>query len=102
MILQDDERRQVARELHEGFGQDLAAAKMMVDRIDLRDDVIESSEKARIAASSLMEGIIEKIRSISSAPLLDVATNRSENTGAELEAMTQRAEDLGGELRLGE
>lgn len=74
MTLQDDERRQVARELHEDLGQDLVAAKMMVDRMDLRTDSLEANERARIGASTLMESIIQKIRSISHLlhpPLLD-------------------------------
>ena len=74
MTLQDDERRQVARELHEDLGQDLVAAKMMVDHMDLRSDPIETNERARMEASTLMQGIIQKIRSISHLlhpPLLD-------------------------------
>lgn len=74
MTLQDDERRQVARELHEDLGQDLVAAKMMVDHMDLRSDPIEVNERARLGASTLMQGIIQKIRSISHLlhpPLLD-------------------------------
>ena len=74
MTLQDDERRQVARELHEDLGQDLVAAKMMVEQMDLRSDSIEANELARKAVNSLMEGIIRKIRSTSyllHPPLLD-------------------------------
>jgi PAS domain S-box-containing protein len=33
LTMQDDERRRIARELHDGLGQDLAAAKMMMDGI---------------------------------------------------------------------
>ena len=74
MTLQDDERRQVARELHEDLGQDLVAAKMMVDQMNLRSHSIETNEQARNGVSSLMESIIRKIRSISHLlhpPLLD-------------------------------
>src|ERR1700688_1428715 len=31
LTMQDDERRRIARELHDGLGQELAAAKMMMD-----------------------------------------------------------------------
>lgn len=33
LTLQDEERRRLARELHDGLGQELTAAKIMVDRI---------------------------------------------------------------------
>ena len=74
MTLQDDERRQVARDLHEDLGQDLVAAKMMVDRINLRSHSIEANEQTRNGVSSLIEAVIQKIRSISyllHPPLLD-------------------------------
>src|SRR2546421_8965656 len=37
MVTQDEERRRIARELHDGLGQELSAAKMMLDGI-LRPD----------------------------------------------------------------
>lgn len=76
MTLQDEERRRVSRELHEGLGQDLVAAKMMVDGMNLRDHSIEANEQARNGVSSLMESIIKKVRGISHVlhpPLLDEA-----------------------------
>ena len=36
MTMQDQERRRIARELHDGFGQELAVAKMVLDRMVLR------------------------------------------------------------------
>lgn len=47
MSLQDEERRRVSRELHEGLGQDLVAAMMMVDGMNLREHSIEVNEQAR-------------------------------------------------------
>ncbi len=72
MILQDDERRQVARELHEGLGQDLVAAKIMVDGMNLRGQSV--NQQTRDEASSLIETVMRKIRSVSHLlhpPLLD-------------------------------
>jgi hypothetical protein len=63
-----------ARELHEDLGQDLVAAKMMLDKIDLRSASIEANERARNGVSFLMETVIKKIRSVSyllHPPLLD-------------------------------
>ena len=80
MTLQDQERRRISRELHEGLGQDLVAAKMMVDGMNLRDHSIEMNEQARNGVSSLMESIIKKVRGISHIlhpPLLDEAGLRS-------------------------
>lgn len=80
MSLQDEERRRVSRELHEGLGQDLVAAMMMVDGMNLREHSIEVNEQARNGVSSLMESIIKKVRSISHIlhpPLLDESGLRS-------------------------
>jgi signal transduction histidine kinase len=74
MTLQDVERRQVARELHEGLGQELVAAKMMLDGMNLRSHSIETNERTRNGVSILMETVLKKIRGISHLihpPLLD-------------------------------
>lgn len=69
---QDEERRRIARELHDGLGQDLVAIKMMLDGI-LQDN---SRSKKQVAAdvSTLIDRTIQQVRSISHLlhpPLLD-------------------------------
>lgn len=74
MTLQDDERRRIARELHEGLGQELVAAKMMVDRMNLRDPSIPLNEQMRTRVSAILESSVNQIRSLSHVlhpPLLD-------------------------------
>jgi signal transduction histidine kinase len=60
ITLQDEERRRMAREMHDGLGQDLVAAKMLVDTIR----VAEASEKAT-EASQLIGNALRQVRSIS-------------------------------------
>src|SRR6202166_406187 len=36
MTMQDQERRRIARDLHDGLGQELAVAKMVLDRVLLQ------------------------------------------------------------------
>src|SRR5579862_325296 len=70
--MQDDERRRIARELHDGLGQELAATKMMIDEVlrrtttPLKGTVIEASES--------IDRAIQQTRSLSHLlhpPLLD-------------------------------
>jgi len=66
---QDEERRRIARELHDGLGQDLSAAKMMLDGL-------LQSEPKTVAAdiSMLLARAVVQVRSISHLlhpPLLD-------------------------------
>lgn len=70
---QDEERRRIARELHDGLGQDLVAIKMMLDGMLQQDN---SSSKKQVAAdvSTLIDRTIQQVRSISHLlhpPLLD-------------------------------
>jgi signal transduction histidine kinase len=70
---QDEERRRFARELHDGLGQELTAAKMAIDSI-LLDTSSEFKRQAVDQASSLIDGAIQQVRSVSHLlhpPLLD-------------------------------
>jgi signal transduction histidine kinase len=72
LTMQDEERRRFARELHDGLGQELSAAKMTVDSIHLQEHASGQRELAQ--ASALIEGAIQQVRSLSHLmhpPLLD-------------------------------
>jgi len=73
MTLQDEERRRVAREIHDGLGQELAAAKMILDGI-LSKDPSAAIRQPAIDASQLVDRAIKQVRTISHLlhpPLLD-------------------------------
>ena len=73
LTMQDDERRRIARELHDGLGQDLAAAKMMMDGI-VGTKTVQSNQKAAMEASETIDRAIQQVRSLSHLlhpPLLD-------------------------------
>src|SRR5258706_876867 len=70
---QDQERRRIARDLHDGVGQELAAAKMMIDGLLTQETVAVKNETA-MQASLLIDGAIQQIRTLSHLlhpPLLD-------------------------------
>ena len=70
---QDDERRRIARELHDSLGQELSAAKMMLDKIASLNRSTESTKEA-MEISNLIDHAIQQVRSISyllHPPLLD-------------------------------
>ncbi len=70
---QDQERRRIARDLHDGLGQELAAAKMMIDGIVMQDSPGSKNETA-IEVGGLIDGAIQQIRTLSHLlhpPLLD-------------------------------
>jgi signal transduction histidine kinase len=73
IVTQDEERRRIARELHDGLGQDLVAIKMMLEGI-----LGQHSSPARTSlmsdARSVLDHALQQVRSISHLlhpPLLD-------------------------------
>jgi signal transduction histidine kinase len=71
---QDEERRRIARELHDGLGQELSGAKMMLDGIARPELSMEWKEKAAAESSVLIDRAIQQVRSMSHLlhpPLLD-------------------------------
>jgi len=73
LSLQDEERRRIAREIHDGLGQELAAAKMILDESLVKSPVPTVSHAA-IDTSELIDRAIKQVRTISHLlhpPLLD-------------------------------
>jgi PAS domain S-box-containing protein len=73
MTMQDEERRRIAREIHDGLGQELAAAKMILDGIMAKDSS-PTVRQASVEASQLIDRAIQQVRTISHLlhpPLLD-------------------------------
>jgi PAS domain S-box-containing protein len=73
MRIQDDERRRVARELHDGLGQNLAAAKMRLDTL-LHLDSGPGHELEVKETIEIIDRAIQQVRSVSHLlhpPLLD-------------------------------
>ncbi len=74
LSLQDEERRRIARDLHDGLGQELSAAKMLVDGIHMGNPSPAMTTQAAIQASGLLDRVMQQVRSISHLlhpPLLD-------------------------------
>ncbi len=73
MKIQDEERRRVARELHDGLGQNLAAAKMLLDVL-VRQGRGRNGDTGVAEAAELIDRSIQQVRSVSHLlhpPLLD-------------------------------
>jgi PAS domain S-box-containing protein len=73
MSLQDQERRRIARDLHDGLGQELAVAKMVLDKILLQKSV-QPPDEAWSTASGIIDRAIQQVRTMSHLlhpPLLD-------------------------------
>ncbi|SRR5579871_4153 len=72
MTMQDQERRRLARDLHDGLGQELAVAKMMLDRMSLQKTPTNGDGWTQ--ASMIVERAIQQVRTMSHLlhpPLLD-------------------------------
>jgi signal transduction histidine kinase len=77
---QDQERRRIARDLHDSLGQELSGAKMMVDCLQMQNQSAEWKERAAAEASTLIDQAIQQVRSISHLlhpPMLDEVGLRS-------------------------
>ncbi len=73
MSMQDQERRRIARDLHDGLGQELAVAKMVLDKMALQKSAQPSAD-GWSQASSIIERAIQQVRTMSHLlhpPLLD-------------------------------
>ncbi len=73
MTMQDQERRRLARDLHDGLGQELAVAKMVLDRMVMQKSA-EPPEEAWNQASGIVDRAIQQVRTMSHLlhpPLLD-------------------------------
>jgi PAS domain S-box-containing protein len=73
MATQDDERRRIARELHDGLGQELAVAKMMLDGF-VQHDLPPSKKQVTADVVTIIDRAILCVRSMSHLlhpPLLD-------------------------------
>lgn len=73
MRMQDEERRRIARELHDSLGQELAAAKMMVDGI-VHQESVKSKDRSAVDASGSIDRALQQVRTMSHLlhpPLLD-------------------------------
>jgi signal transduction histidine kinase len=71
---QDQERRRIARDLHDGLGQELSGAKMMVDCLQMQSQSAEWKQNAAAEASALIDKAIQQVRSLSHLlhpPMLD-------------------------------
>jgi PAS domain S-box-containing protein len=73
MTMQDQERRRLARDLHDGLGQELAVAKMILDRVLLQKPA-QFPQEAWVQASNIVDSAIQQVRTMSHLlhpPLLD-------------------------------
>lgn len=74
MTAQDEERRRFARDLHDGIGQELAAAKIMLDTMAMQNSASRNGKEVVGEASEIIDHVIQQVRSMSHLlhpPLLD-------------------------------
>jgi two-component system, NarL family, sensor histidine kinase UhpB len=72
MTMQDQEHRRIARELHDGLGQELAVAKIVLDSALQQE--LHATKRACTEAISIIDRAIQQVRSMSHLlhpPLLD-------------------------------
>jgi PAS domain S-box-containing protein len=72
MSAQDQERRRIARDLHDGLGQELAVAKMILDKMVLQKS--SQPQDTYVQASGIIDRAIQQVRTMSHLlhpPLLD-------------------------------
>jgi signal transduction histidine kinase len=77
---QDEERRRIARELHDGLGQELTASKIILHEILQQQGSNESKEESIREVSGMIDGMLQQILNISyllHPPLLDEIGLRS-------------------------
>ena len=72
---QDEERRRIARELHDGLGQDLVAAKMILEGIDRQNTSVAAPMRAVADACAIIDHAAQQVQkhfsSFSDPPMLD-------------------------------
>jgi signal transduction histidine kinase len=74
IVSQDEERRRIARELHDGLGQELSAAKMLMDGLSNPNLSLQWKENAANEGSAALGRAIQQVRTVSHLlhpPLLD-------------------------------
>jgi signal transduction histidine kinase len=64
LALQDEERRRIARELHDSLGQDLAAIKMMLAQIP-KERSVQAKQQLCTEGSTIVDHAIQQVRTIS-------------------------------------
>lgn len=75
LVIQDDEHRRIARELHDGVGQLLAAIAINVSLVNMEADKLTPRGKEAVAdTASMVQEVVRSIRTLSHLlhpPLLD-------------------------------